>query len=105
MKPEQLEEWRESLRRGARRVNVNGCRIPPYMIEGMVHYIVDLVPPGDFLTAIFCNDFVEAVQRADLTNQRCLPAYAGFLFSCAPASPLKCWGSPENMKAWLEQER
>lgn len=105
MDPEQLEEWRQSLREGARKTYVAGCRIPPYMVEGMVAYIVDQNPPGDFLTAIFSNDLVEAVQRADSTNILCLPAYAGFLFSHAPAHPIKCWGSKENMSAWLDEKR
>ncbi len=102
MNAEQLEEWRQSLHEAALKTNVAGCRIPPYMVEGMVAYIVDLAPPDDFLTAIFSNDLVEAALRADSTNLLCLPAYAGFLYAKAPR---KCWGSPDTMKEWINQER
>lgn len=102
MNEEERNDWRENLRQAALKTNVHGCQIPPYMVEDMVHYIVDLVPPGHFLTAIFSNNLVRAVERADENNILNLPAYAGFLWARAPRN---CWGSPEAMEKWLAQAK
>ena len=42
-----------------------------YMAAGMRRYIEYGIAPGSFMTAILCNDLMEAAQRADDTNRRC----------------------------------
>jgi hypothetical protein len=37
--------------------------------------------------------------RADTSNLYNLPAYVIYLYNEMPAA---CWGSPEKVKAWLE---
>lgn len=79
--------------------------VPDYMVPGLMRYIRQGIPPGDFLQAVLRNDLRQAVGRADDTNRHCLPAYVTYLYSMAPAA---CWGSPENVAAWIkrhEQER
>lgn len=61
-------------------------------------YIKDRKPPGDFLTAVICNDLKEAVARADDENQNNLPAYVGYFYNEAPSA---CWGSRAAFKNWL----
>lgn len=74
-------------------------RIPSYMEEGITAYIHHGRPLGGFLHKVFCNDFVGAVGKADDTNQKNLPAYAGFLYNEAPSG---CWGSEEAVRAWIK---
>jgi len=58
--------------------------IPFYMREGIVDYLMDGQPPGDFLKAVIDNDLFEAVGRADSTNMHHLNDYASFFWSHAP---------------------
>jgi hypothetical protein len=46
---------------------------------------------GHFLTAVLSNDFVKAVNRADLTNRASLPIYARFLYNEFPADYKEKW--------------
>lgn len=73
--------------------------IPAHMREGMQAYIEYGRPPGSFLTAILCNDFMTAASRADNYNAQALFAYCYFLYNHAPA---QCHSSESNFKYWLE---
>jgi len=77
-----------------------GFRIPDYMRPALDRYVREGLAPGDFLRAVLCNDLVEAAGRADGNNARNLVAYVGFMYNVMPSG---CWGSPENVKAWIEQ--
>lgn len=76
--------------------------IPDYMAEGLDLWIRAGVLPGSFLTAVLCNDLVDACRLADSTNIRNLPAYASYLYSNAPS---ECFGSREKVAAWVEAKR
>jgi hypothetical protein len=76
--------------------------IPDKMMPSIELYIKEGVPPGDFLTAIICNDLKEACGRADNENIRNLPAYAAFFYNNAPAD---CHGSKEIMKKWINMHK
>ncbi len=74
--------------------------IPEYMIGGVVGHVFNGTPTGDFLTAVFSNNLMEAAVRADDTNLAKLPAYCRFMYNeCEP----KCYGSPANVKRWRER--
>lgn len=73
-------------------------RIPDYMHDAIVLYIAHHIQPGHFLCAVMSNDLVEAVGRADDTNQRLIPEYVKFFYNDAPS---ECWGSPDKVTAWL----
>lgn len=70
--------------------------IPNYMIGGIIRYVEHGIEPGDFLTAIFGNDFVEATGRADEENQPSLHHYAALLYRL----PIHCWGSKLQVEHW-----
>ena len=74
--------------------------IPDYMMEGIVHYRDKGLPTGDFLRAVFENDFSQVVGRADRINVQNLPAYAAF---CYNEMPWNSWGSPERVAAWIKR--
>ncbi len=73
--------------------------IPRYMLDPLLRYIEHGEPPGDFLTAVICNDLFKACGRADDFNLANLPAYTAYLYNEAPS---ECWGSKEKMQAWIE---
>jgi len=79
-----------------------GFVIPEYMMGGIQRYIDHGLEPGDFLTAVICNDLHLAVGRADDLNIVNLPAYVGYLYNEAPS---ECWGSREKMEAWIAKKR
>jgi hypothetical protein len=72
--------------------------IPERMMGGIRRYIDQGIPPGDFLTAIICNDLKEAVSRADDENMRNLPAYVAYFVN---AAPYISWGTRAKMDEWL----
>ena len=72
------------------------------MMEAIQRYIVEKIPPGDFLVAVIDNDLREAVSRADDENLENLPAFIGYFYNEAPGA---CWGSPERRKAWLAERK
>ena len=74
--------------------------IPDYMTGGLERYIEHGIDPGDFLTAVICNNLVEACAAADDTNLRNIPAYAAYLYNRAPR---ECWGSREKMQQWMQR--
>jgi hypothetical protein len=76
-------------------------KIPRYMHGGIIRYIETHIPPGDFLSAIICNDLQEACARADDTNRHILYEYVQWFYCNAPGN---CWGSPERYNQWVKKE-
>lgn len=75
--------------------------IPEYMHGGIVRYITDHNPPGDFLRAIITNNLKESFRCADETNQVIIHKYIHWFYQYAPSN---CWGSEENYKRWLRKD-
>jgi hypothetical protein len=57
--------------------------------------------PGSFITAVLTNDLRTAVEKADGQNIFLIPAMVMWLFNHAPAA---CWGSPEKVELWYQQQ-
>lgn len=76
--------------------------IPNYMWGAIERYVQAGIPPGDFLTAVICNDLREAVGRADDINLKNLPAYVAYFHNEVPGL---AWGSKEKMQAWMAARR
>lgn len=77
--------------------NLHKSGVPEHMHEHIVQYVMKGTPGGGFLFYIFSNDLVHSAAKADDINQRCLFAYANFLYNYAP---LDCWGSAETVARW-----
>jgi hypothetical protein len=71
--------------------------IPERMRGGVARYIMDGIPPGDFLYSILINDFYEASHRADEGNRFYFKEYAIMLGML----PLGSWGSRVNVDNWI----
>lgn len=74
--------------------------VPQHNIEGIVNYIVEGIEPGGFLRAVFENNLMESLGRADVENRFALFNICAFIYNDTPAD---CHGSPEKVKAWLER--
>lgn len=72
--------------------------IPPHMQAALRRYVIEGIKPGDFLTAVICNNLQNAVNRADDDNLALLKTYVQWFYNEAPAA---CWGSPTNMDLWM----
>jgi len=76
--------------------------IRPQMMGAIRRYIDEGLEPGDFLTAVICNDLAEACGRADEENLRNLPAFVAYFYNEAARGS---WGSKERMAYWVEKKR
>ena len=72
--------------------------VPEDILESISRYIVDGVPPGQFLRAVLENNLTEAVCRADQDNLAALGGIVLFAYNHLPAT---CWGKPEKVAEWL----
>lgn len=78
---------------------VAGVEVPPSIIAGINRYVRLHEPQGGFLTACFENDFTRAVGRADDESLAAIAAITAYIYC---ETPSECHGSPEKVKAWLE---
>lgn len=74
--------------------------VPDYMRDGIEVYVQLGKPPGDFLTAVICNDLKKAVVYADDINIGNLAAFVNYFYNYAP---LECWGSEQRFENWIAQ--
>ena len=72
--------------------------IPQYMHEGIIKYIVNGRPPGDFLGSVLEGDLHKAARKADRINQELLFEYCRWLHNYAPSG---CCGSKELVEKWI----
>jgi hypothetical protein len=76
------------------------AEIPERMREGLRRYIIDRIQPGDFLTAVICNDLRNAVGHADAENLSLIPLYVRWFYNVAPHLS---HGSLSKMHTWLDR--
>jgi hypothetical protein len=81
---------------------INYSKLPGHMQGAMRRYIEQGELPGDFLSAVLCNDLMKAVRHADSVNIDCLPLYASFLYNEAPSG---CYGSSIAMHTYAAAQR
>jgi len=75
--------------------------LPEGLRNGMKRYVEDGIRPGGFLTACLENNLTGAVNRADATNLPRLQDIVRWLYNEAPGS---CWGSVDQVHAWMDSE-
>lgn len=75
------------------------AKIPEHMRDAMVRYVMQGVKPGDFLTAVICNNLKAAVFAADADNFPLLREYCWWFYNVAPST---CHGSAAEMRQWIE---
>jgi len=81
---------------------IDYSRLPEHMQGAARRYIERGITPGDFLTAVICNDLVGAIQRADDVNTAAMRDWVMFFYNDAPSG---CWGSSAAMDDWIAYHR
>ena len=71
-----------------------------YMIVGVKRYVENGEDAGHFLTALFSNDLVGALSRADDSNREKIWDWVKFLWNEVPSN---CWGSREEVLRWKKK--
>lgn len=77
---------------------VDYSKLPEHMQGAAKRYVEKGLPPGDFLTAVICNDLFGAVSHADEDNARALKEWVQFFYWEAPGG---CWKSRDIMDEWI----
>ncbi len=77
---------------------VRTAGVPPHVRLRLVLYVDHGVDPGGFLKSVICNDFKAASQHAAPLSSQAMFAIVSWFLNTAPAA---CWGSHENMAAWV----
>lgn len=73
--------------------------IPDNTLRDITAYVQEGIPPSDFLEAVLTNNLKETFMMADDFNR---PAIQEIVEYCRWNIPAVCWGSPENVQAWLQ---
>jgi hypothetical protein len=73
--------------------------IPSHTKYTMDAYVERGQPMGDFLNAVFTNNLIEAVGRADSDNSKALKLIVQYMYNQLPS---ECWGDKATIKAWIE---
>ena len=74
--------------------------IPRHTQYGLDSYVKDRQYPGSFLRALLENNLKNAVGYADDQNKENL---VDIVIYCYNNIPSICWGSKEEVEAWLER--
>ena len=88
----EIERWTGRIQEGFVK-----CDLPMYMQEGVIMWVVEGIPGGDFLMAVMENDLKGACMRADDNNQRRIFEWAKLLYNDLPAG---CHGSKKKVAEW-----
>lgn len=72
--------------------------IPVSILVGLQNYVFGHREVGSFLNACLCNDFVNAVCRADSESLEGIKQIAHFIHNEIPSA---CHGSPQDVSHWL----
>jgi len=76
--------------------------VPLDIQESLWNYLAYGVSPGGFLTAVLCNDFMNAVCRADFSwTGKSLQQLAKWILNYAP---MDSWGSAGAMINWMKKD-
>ena len=68
-------------------------------IEGLIRYVNDKIPTGDFLYAVLCNDLTQSFARADWMNTRHMSKIVTYVYTYVP---MVAKGNKEKVDEWLK---
>ncbi len=75
-----IEMTREDVRKHAQY-----SKIPEHTLDSIYAFVNEGSSPGHFLTAVFSNDLIETIGRADKKTLACLPEIAIFIHNRVPS--------------------
>jgi hypothetical protein len=74
--------------------------IPTRTKNALDRYVNHSILPGDFLTAVLCNDLFGAMAYADSENLATLKDICMYVYWEIPG---ECWGNREKIDKWTER--
>jgi hypothetical protein len=75
-----------------------GATMPIGTASELYLYLHKRVPPGEFVQAVLCDEFVHAFAAADDANLAAMAVIASYLYCHVP---IAARGSREKVAAWL----
>lgn len=72
--------------------------VPEHLIDGLVLYVTQGIPPGHFLTAVLENNLMDTMRRADERSLAGLFAVCTFVYNWIPGAS---HGNPILVAAWI----
>jgi hypothetical protein len=75
-------------------------KVPLRLREGIVRYVEDHIPPGDFMRRVLENDLIGAVGRWDVESKAALTHIVLMVLAVVP---VRARGSREAVDAWLAE--
>ncbi len=76
--------------------------IPEHTHRALMNYFNNCWEPGGFLTAVLCNNLIEAAFKADHINKQHLAEIATWVYHNAPRGS---WGDEEIVRSWLNRNK
>ncbi len=76
----------------------DSANAPEWAKESLTAYVQTGRRTGGFLEACLCNNFVEAVGRADENSLLHIADIVNFIYNKMPST---CWGTPALVSAWM----
>jgi len=80
-------------------MEIDYSKLPTYQQNQLARYIERGGEVRNFIYAVLTNDLSRAIFHANKNDIGHLKDLAEFLYWEAPK---ECWGSPEKVKAWIE---
>ena len=87
------QDWHERIDTKAR------GKVPEYMVEPLLRYVLYGDEIGSFLHALMSNDLMRTVGAADVNNTATLLNWSRLLYNDCPQD---CFGSPEKVALWQQ---
>lgn len=81
---------------------LSGKNFPPHIVDGLIGYVANGVPPGSFLTAMLENDLVGIDRHADDASRACFWTLLNWIVWTAPAAR---WGNKNKVAGWMLQRQ
>lgn len=73
--------------------------VPHHLWEGILNHVLEGCETGNFLSALFENNLLNAVCGADEVSLAGIRELMLFMHNYAPSH---CWGSPQEVLRWRE---
>jgi hypothetical protein len=79
-------------------LDIDYSLLPEHMREGARLYIEQGVEPGGFMTAVLCNNLVDAFGKADDINTLYMANWVRWFYNECPSN---AWGSRDKINNWI----
>lgn len=86
-------QWRDRIALAAHQ-----RRVPDYMVDPLLEYVIHGSEPGDFLEELLTNDLMGVFRVADTANRAAISDWVLLVFNDLP---VQCHGSRDIVTKWV----